>query len=143
MIHFKLINTRILFCLLLLTLFIIPAIPILAQENGTIYIDPNRADPKLRRVFIMNSNQVSTDMTNYGTIARGNDSNPDDGAGGVWPTGTGHDHIHEMTGFIAARVVDRNGKEIHIISDGYRDPGGATSEIDPVTNIEYTFHPLH
>lgn len=127
---------------LLLAMVLIQALPLLAQHNGVIYIDPNRSDPKLRRVLIINSNRVSTDITNYGTIARGNDSNPDDGAGGVWPTGTGHDHIHEMTGFIAARVIDRNGTPIHIISDGYRDPGGATSEIDPISNIEYTFHPL-
>ena len=114
----------------------------LCQQDGAIYIDPNPSDSKMRRILIMNANQVSTDITNYGTIGRGNDSNPEDGGGGVWPTGTGHDHIHEMTGFIAARVVDRNNKVIYIISDGYRDPGGATSEIDPVTNTVYKFHPL-
>ncbi len=118
------------------------SLPSFSQHNGITYIDPNPSDPKMRRILIMNSNQVSTDITNYGTIGRGNDSNPEDGGGGVWPTGTGHDHIHEMTGFVAARVIDKNNQPVYIISDGYRDPGGATSEIDPVTNVAYKFHPL-
>ncbi|MDZ7269467.1 MAG: hypothetical protein ONB48_18790 [candidate division KSB1 bacterium] len=113
------------------------ALPLRAQ-NGGVYLDPNRSDRLLRRAMIMNANQVETDITNHGTIARGNDSP----IGGVWPRGTGHDHIHEMTGFIAAEVVDRNGQTIHIISDGYRDAGGSGGEIDPVTNISYKFHPL-
>ncbi len=114
----------------------------LPAQNGNIYIDPDKSDPTLRRVLIINANQVSTDVTNYGTIGRGNDSDVASGGGGVWPKGTGHDHIHEMTGFIAARVRNKDGQPTYIISDGYRDPGGATSEIDPVTNIPYTFQPV-
>ncbi len=117
-----------------------------AQNNGTIYIDPNKSNPEKRRVLIINSNQVSTDLTNYGTVGRGNDSDVASGGGGVWPRGTGHDHIHEVTGFIAGRVTTTDSlgasQPIYIISDGYRDAGGSQSEIDPVTNILWKFHPI-
>lgn len=125
-----------------LILFSLGALLPLSAQNEDIYIDPNKSDPTLRRDLIVSGNQVTTDITNYGTIAKGNDSDVASGGGGVWPRGTGHDHIHEMTGFIAARVRDNNGNYTYIISDGYRDPGGSGAEIDPVTNILYKFHPL-
>jgi len=108
-----------------------------AQQSG-IYIDPNKSDPTLRRSMVINANQVETDITNFGTVGRANASP----IGGVWPRGTGHDHIFEMTGFIAAKVVDIYGNEVHLISDGYTDGGGTDNKMDPITNILYNFHPL-
>lgn len=117
--------------------------PALAQtSDDDVYIDPNRSDPQARRTLVINANRVSTDITNYSLIGRGNSSNPSDGEGGVWPAGTGHDHIHEMTGFIGGRVENDDGRVFRIISDGFTDAGGTGGEVDPVTNVEYKFHPL-
>ncbi|MEM1268827.1 MAG: hypothetical protein AAGI08_02155 [Bacteroidota bacterium] len=98
------------------------------------FVDDTRSDPNARRAFVINSNQVETDVTNYGTVARGGESP----IGGVWPRGTGHDHIHEMTGYVAAQIVDRNGNRVIVISDGYTDSEG---EIDNQTNVRQKFHP--
>ncbi|MCB9057458.1 MAG: hypothetical protein H6627_02770 [Calditrichae bacterium] len=128
--------------ILIVSVFLLALAMTVFAQDADIFIDPQKSDPTMKRIVIIGANQVSTDVTNYGTIGRGNDSDVASGGGGVWPRGTGHDHIHEMTGFIGARVKDKSGKYVYIISDGYRDPGGAGSEIDPVTNIQYAFQPL-
>ena len=111
---------------------------LLAQDNGNgIYIDPNRSDPNARRSLILSANQVESFVGNWGNIGQG-----DIPISGVWPRGTGHDHIHELTGIIGASVVDTNGTRIVIISDGFRDGGGTSGELDPITNIGWKFHPL-
>jgi hypothetical protein len=111
-----------------------------AQNNSGVYVDPNRSERQFRTTLNISGNDVESIITNYGTIGRGNESI---NQAGVWPRGTGHGHLHEMTGFIGAEVnLNRGGvigpKQV-MISDGYRD-GGET--IDPVTGIEWKFQPL-
>ena len=84
----------------------------------------------------MAGNEVESIITNYGTIGRGNESI---NQAGVWPRGTGHGHLHEMTGWIASNVRYPSGQTQVMVSDGYRD-GGET--IDPVTGIEWKFQPV-
>ncbi len=103
------------------------------QEDTGVYIDPERADPNARRVMVVNSNQVETEVTNYGTVARGGQSP----IGGIWPRGSGHDHLHEMSAIIGARVINGTDTTI-IISDGYSE----ANEIDPQSNVLMKFHPL-
>ncbi|MBX2821392.1 MAG: hypothetical protein KTR29_16980 [Rhodothermaceae bacterium] len=104
------------------------------QEDTGVYIDPEQADPNARRVMVVNSNQVETEVTNYGTVARGGQSP----IGGIWPRGTGHDHIHEMSAIIGGQIINQNNDTTIIISDGYSE----ASEIDPQTNVLMKFHPL-
>ena len=104
------------------------------QEDTGVYIDPERGDPNARRVMVVNSNQVETEVTNYGTVARGGQSP----IGGIWPRGTGHDHLHEMSGIIGAQVIRQSRDTTIIISDGYSE----ATELDPQTNVLMKFHPL-
>ena len=124
------------FLSLLLMVFALPVASLQGQEDG-IFIDPNRSDPNARRSLIMSANQVETFVGNWGNIGQG-----DIPISGVWPRGTGHDHIHELTGIIAASVIDTAGNRIVIITDGFRDGGGTSGELDPITNIGYKFHPI-
>jgi len=119
------------------TVMLAGTVKLLAQNNGGIWIDPNRSDPNKRRTMIMNGNEVETVVGNWGNVG---------GAAyaisGVWPRGSAHAHIHEFTGLIAAQVIDSSGAPVVIISDGYVVGDGTEGEVDPVTNIEYRFHPL-
>ena len=108
-----------------------------AQNNSGIWIDPNKSDPTKRRSLYMSGNNIETMVGNWGNVAQGQDP-----IGGIWPKGTGHDHIFEFTGFVAAEVQDSSGNKVVIISDGYIDGGGTSGEFDRVTNIEYKYHPL-
>ena len=113
---------------------------VVAQDNSGVYVDPNRSERQFRTNLNIAGNDVESIITNFGTIGRGNESI---NQAGVWPRGTGHGHLHEMTGFIGAEVnLNRGGvigpKQV-VISDGYRD-GGET--IDPETGIEWKFQPL-
>jgi len=111
-----------------------------AQDNSGVYVDPNRSERQFRTNLNVAGNDVESIITNFGTIGRGNESI---NQAGVWPRGTGHGHLHEMTGFVGGEVnLNRGGvtgpKQV-VISDGYRD-GGET--IDPETGIEWKFQPL-
>ncbi len=110
---------------------------IMAQNNGEIWIDPNKSDPTQRRSIIMNGNNVEAFVGNWGGVSK-----PQEPISGVWPRGSGHDHLHEFTGFIAARVPDTTGTYVVIISDSYTASGGTQGEYDPVTNIDYKYHPV-
>ena len=112
------------------------ASPALAQRqtDSGVYIDPDRADPNARRVMVVNSNQVETEVTNYATVARGGQSP----IGGIWPRGTGHDHLHEMSGIMGAQIIDAQNDTTIIISDGYSE----ANEIDPQSNVLMKLHPL-
>ncbi len=127
-------------CLILLTGFFIwghrGAVMAQNSEAG-IWIDPERSDPTDRRSLIMNGNNVESMVGNWGNVGQGPVP-----ISGVWPRGSGHDHIYEFTGFVGARVPDSTGKPVVVISDGYYDGGGTSGEFDPVTNIEYKWHPL-
>lgn len=114
------------------------ASPSMAQNNASgVYIDPERGTRNWRTSFNTNGNQVESIVTNWGTVGRGNFSI---NQAGVWPKGTGHGHLHEMTGLVASRVADRDGKIVELVSDGYGD--SAQQDIDPVTNVEWKFQPL-
>jgi hypothetical protein len=111
------------------------SVPVLAQNNNSgIYVDPNRSSRDFRTNLNTAGNDVESIITNFGTIGRGNESI---NQAGVWPRGTGHGHLHEMTGFIGAQVALPAGGTQVMISDGYRDAG--ESMID---GVEAKFQPL-
>lgn len=110
-----------------------------AQNNDSgVYIDPNKGEQNSRVDFNVTGNQVESIITNWGTVGNGNGSI---NQAGVWPKGTGHGHLHEMTGMILTRTPDRNGQDVTIISDGYGASSDA-SDIDPNTNIRWKFQPV-
>ena len=107
------------------------------NESG-IFIDSNRGQQDERVDFNLTGNQVESIITNWGSVGNGNGSI---NQAGVWPRGTGHGHIHEMTGIIVTRTKDAEGNNVTIVSDGY----GASSDdtdIDPNTNIRWKYQPL-
>ncbi len=116
---------------MLLGLFLGLMLPALAQESG-IYVDPNRSDRQFRTNLNVAGNDVESIITNYGTIGRGNESI---NMAGVWPRGTGHGHLHEMTGWVASQIGGSNGQVI--VSDGYRDSGESL-----IDGVEAKFQPL-
>lgn len=70
----------------------------LAQTNDSnVFIDPNEGSQDARVDFNVTGNQVESIITNWGTVGNGNGSI---NQAGVWPKGTGHGHLHEMTGMI-------------------------------------------
>ena len=89
-------TTGILVALLILT--VAGTLPLGAQDE--VWIDPNRSDQNRRRILIMNGNNDESMVGNWGNVGQG--SNP---ISGVWPRGSGHDHIHEFTGIAAAISV--------------------------------------
>lgn len=109
-----------------------------AQTDSGIYVDPNKSNRSERTTMNMAGNNVESVITNFGTIGRGNESI---NQAGVWPRGTGHGHLHEMTGWIAGRVTDRNGNTQILLSDGYRDVN-TPGIIDPQTGVERKFQPV-
>ncbi len=123
----------------MIVVMLMSGIPMLSAQNNEsgIWIDPNVSDANKRRSVIMNGNNVESMVGNWGVVGSG--PNP---VSGVWPKGSGHDHIFEFTGFVAARVIGRDDNEMIVISDGYVDGGGTSGERDPVTNVEWKFHPL-
>ncbi len=98
-----------------------------------IYIDLNKSDPKARRDVNISGNRVVMYISNWGQVAN---SVPE--GGGVWPRGTNHDHLHMLSPFMAARVPDKTGRPIYIVSEGYMEMG----KRDPGTNIDQKFQPL-
>lgn len=100
--------------LALLTLF--AGAEVFAQTNGGVYIDPNRGNKVYRKALIMNRNKVESIVGNWGTFGRVSDP-----MSGVWPIGTGHGHVHEMTILVSARVFGRGGQELHITSESYSE----------------------
>jgi len=117
---------------ILLSLLLQYSASLLAQ-NGDIYVDPNRGNRKMRRRLVMNANNMEIYITNWGTIA---DVEP---YRGIWPKGTQHDHIHEMSGIVAAKVVDVRGDSVTIVSDGFM---ASRTDIDPVLDVEWGWQPI-
>ena len=87
-----------------------------AQGNGTVYIDPNRGARQYRKELIMNSNQAESIVGNWGIFGK-----RDHPYSGVWPKGTGHGHVHEMTMLVAAEVTGRDGNQYQIVSESYSE----------------------
>ena len=67
------------------------------NESG-VFIDSNRGQQDERVDFNLTGNQVESIITNWGSVGNGNGSI---NQAGVWPRGTGHGHIHEMTGIVS------------------------------------------
>ena len=103
---------------LFLTLSLIAGITYSAISQSGVYVDPNKSNRQWRSTFNVAGNEVESIITNYGTIGRGNESI---NQAGVWPRGTGHGHLHEMTGWIASNVRYPSGQTQVMVSDGYRD----------------------
>jgi len=127
-------------------LIVISSTIILRAQDGSnnasgVFIDNKRGEQSFRVPMNINGNNIETIITNWGTIGNGNGSV---NQAGVFPKGTGHGHLHEMTGLIGSYVWDKNGNRLPIVVDGY---GGAIlsqipQEVDPVTNIAYKFQPI-
>lgn len=112
---------------------------VFAQTNDSnVFIDPNQGSQNSRVDFNVTGNQIESIITNWGTVGNGNGSI---NQAGVWPKGTGHGHLHEMTGMILTRTADINGQNVTIISDGY-GASSDVSDIDPNTNIRWKFQPV-
>lgn len=110
-----------------------------AQNNESgVFIDPEKGSQDWRVDFNLTGNQVESIITNWGSIGNGNGSV---NQSGVWPRGTGHGHIHEMTGIVVTRTKDVNDLDVTIVSDGY---GAASDETDqdPVTNLRWKYQPI-
>ncbi|MBL7976820.1 MAG: hypothetical protein JNN12_00665 [Bacteroidetes Order II. Incertae sedis bacterium] len=110
----------------------------LAQVNqsGT-YINPNNGLRDWRTDINLTGNQVESIITNYGTIGKGNESI---NQAGVWPKGTGHGHLHQMSGWVGSRLLNKAGQRTVIISDGYTDGNtGPLAETDG--KVEWKFQP--
>lgn len=115
---------------------------ILAQRGSTndsgIFIDDEKGRQDWRVDFNVTGNNVESIITNWGTVGNGNGSI---NQAGVWPKGTGHGHMHEMSGIAASQVTDFNGDTVTLVSDGY-GASSNQSEIDPETNIRWKFQPI-
>ncbi len=102
-----------------------------SQENNYVYIDPHRGEKKYRKELIMNGNNVESMIGNWGVLGDGGPYS------GVWPRGTGHDHIDQMSIMVTAQVPGIHGEDLHIVSDSYKD--GADRAPD---GHEYWWNPL-
>lgn len=107
------------------------AIPLYCQDEYEVYIDPNLGDRIYRKEALMNGNQVETMIANWGSIGRG--SHP---YSGVWPRGTGHDHVYEMTLLVTAQVSS-GGNKYSIASHSFL--GG---EVSSDGSTEWAWQPL-
>lgn len=112
------------------------------QENASgVFVDSDKGRQDWRDKLNVTGNQVESIVTNWGTIGDGNASI---NQAGVWPKGTGHGHLHEMTGLVATETENINGDLTPLVSDGY---GNASSEsgaqlTDPNTGWKTKFQPL-
>jgi hypothetical protein len=119
--------------------FIMCSTALVAQVNDSgVFIDPNKGQQDERVSFNLTGNQVESIITNWGSVGNGNASV---NQAGVWPRGTGHGHIHEMTGIVVTRTKDQDGNDVIIVSDGYAASSDA-DDIDPNTNIRWKYQPL-
>ena len=109
-----------------------------AQTNESgVYINPEPGVREWRTDLNVNGNQVESIVTNSGAIGKGNETI---NQAGVWPKGTGHGHLHAMSGFVASRVPNTAGEPTVIVSDGYLDANtGPLAETDG--RVEWKFQP--
>lgn len=125
--------------LFLLSMALMGADVLMAQQNGSgVFVDPEKGSQEWRVDFNLTGNQVESIITNWGSVGNGNGSI---NQSGVWPRGTGHGHVHEMSGIIVTQVKDTEGQDVVIVSDGYGAASDAT-DIDPFTNIRWKYQPL-
>ncbi|HEY6951268.1 MAG TPA: hypothetical protein VI758_02605, partial [Bacteroidota bacterium] len=107
--------------------------------GGTVYIDTAVGNTLYRRTQFVNGNKVESIIRNDGTF--GMPGTQYRAYSGVWPIGSGHGHVDQMSLMVGAEVTDNNGKPTHIISESY---SGATSYIDQnlLTGRQYAWNPL-
>lgn len=129
---YKMIIQKRIFCWLVLFMALGSVAGIFAQETGGIYIDPNRGAKVYRKTVIMNSNRTESILGNWGIFGK-----QDDLYSGVWPKGTGHGHVHEMTLLVTAEVVDNTGALIHVSSESYGNTGNVAPD-----GTQYWWNPL-
>ncbi len=110
----------------------------LAQVNESgVFVNPEPGLREWRTDLNVNGNQVESIVTNIGTVGKGNETV---NQAGVWPKGTGHGHLHEMSGLVASRVPNASGEQTVVVSDGYIDGGGGPlDETDGL--VEWKFQP--
>ncbi len=106
-------------------------------DNDNIFQKVNgQAD---RKSYFMNGNKISTDIFNYGGIAPGfglirgvNNF--------VWRD---QSYVFSFCPIVGAEVIDREGKVIHIISDGLNDYSSPMlQEVNPTGDTLWQFQPL-
>lgn len=110
----------------------------LASAQSGVYVDPNRSDQDWRTFMNMNGNNTESIITNFGTIGRGNASI---NQAGVWPRGTGHGHLHQLTGLVTTRITKPDNSTQILLSEGYEE-GNVAEYTDPVTGIQRKFQPV-
>lgn len=112
----------------------------LAQSgNNTVYIDTTVGNSLYRKTQIMNGNKVESIIRNDGTF--GWPGTAYRAISGVWPIGSGHGHVDQMTLMVGAEVTDKNSQLVHIISESY---SGAATYVDQnaSTGKQYGWNPL-
>jgi hypothetical protein len=123
-------------------LFVVPfyAERAIAQTDGNpVYIDTAVGNTLYRRTQTVNGNRVESIIRNDGTF--GMPGTEFKSVSGVWPIGSGHGHVDQMSLMVGAQVTDRNGGTVHIISESY---SGNSSYIDQnqSTGKQYAWNPL-
>jgi len=103
-----------------------------SQQSQPADIDA-RGNREWRRRGIMNGNLVRTIYFNHAQVA-----NWPDQPSGEWPKGSGHSYLDGVASWVAAEVVDVNGRTIHPLETNYRE----FIDKDPVTGLEWGWQPL-
>jgi len=106
--------------------------PSLIKAQSTYWIDPNRGEDIYRKTGIIQANQVQSIFGNWGIFGKS-----DDPYSGVWPKGTFHGHIHEMTIMVASKVIGSDGNPYHVVSESYAWPANRAPD-----GHEYWWNPL-
>jgi hypothetical protein len=87
----------------------------LSAQTG-VYIDTTLSQRTSRHNLVMRANKVESIVSNWGTFGKVSDV-----YSGVWPAGSTHGHVHEMTILISASVVGRDGVNYKISSESYSE----------------------
>ncbi|MDR3627004.1 MAG: hypothetical protein P4L45_09235, partial [Ignavibacteriaceae bacterium] len=102
------------FLFYVLVLSLICFYPGIYAQTSTYWVDPNRGQKIYRKTAIIQANQVQSIFGNWGIFGKG-----DSPYSGVWPKGTKHAHVVEMTMLAASEVVGTDGNTYHVISESY------------------------
>jgi len=108
-----------------------------AQNNtgSPYYIDPHRGEKIYRKWGIIQANQVQSAFSNWGTFGSRDPVYYIYSA--VWPNGTFHAHLDEMTIMVAGEVVGTDGNTYHVVSESYSESPNVAPD-----GHEYWWNPL-